>query len=477
MDEIRVELEAAAAALRTAREAGDAEARASAQSDVVRLTAEYRTAQEAEAALAEADAITAQHRAEAAAANDRNPVLTADELLARQGDIEHARGTASAGDLIAERVRAGLIEAVPGRPLGWIPGVVASQQPAEVLARGGDEVVDEAIAQGRAFMAWINARGDTAAAMAGVRDDGVRTALATLVNAQRGAQDGPYAAVVGTGTTGVPIPTQFVPQPVDEMGEIGVLASRAERIQVTSAKGQRPAFGSVTANWFDDAATATESEQTNRLIAYALNLVGSYEDVSDLAEWASEPALVSSYIGAAMRAIGRAMSNAVVNGTGTGNNQPAGLAVGSNLANTRKVDTAANSAIVWADIINLVQKITSRWIAGAAFYTSTFNRAEAHNAEVTANKGNIGQAVDGPIAGYPSVVDDSAGFDPIGANGDYALFGNLMNAYTVFEPVGLPLMAAVDSLVANGRAASRVMVYAALDGRVSAPGGIALLKK
>ena len=364
MDEIRGQLEAAATALRAAVEAGDAQARASAQSDVTRLTAEYRTAQETASALAEVDAITAQHRADAEAANDRTAVATADELLDRQGDIEHARGTAAAGDVIRERVRAGLIEPVPGRPLGWIPGIVASQQPAEVLARGGDEVVDEAIAQGRAFMAWMAASGDTAAAMASLRDSAQRDALSTLVNAQRGAHDGPYAAVVTTGTTGVPIPTQFVPMPVDEMGEIGVLGTRAERIQVTSSKGERPAFGTVAAGWVDDGAAFSEAEQTNRVIAYGLNLVGGYEDVSVLADWASEPDLVSSYIQAAMRGIGRTVSNAVVNGTGAANNQPAGLAVGTNLAAARKDEIAANTAIVWADIVDLVSKITSFWLPG-----------------------------------------------------------------------------------------------------------------
>ena len=443
----------------------------------MRLTAEYRAATETESALAEADAITAQHRRDAEAANDRTAVATADDLLDRQGDIEHARGTVAAGDVIRERVRAGLIEPVPGRPLGWIPGLVAAQQPAEVLARGGDAAVTEAIAQGRAFMAWIAASGDTAAAMASLREDGERTALSTLVNAQRSAQDGPYAAIVATGTTGVPIPTQFVPMPVDEMGEIGLLGTRAERIPVTSSKGERPAFGTVTAGWVNDDAAFSEAEQTNRLIAYSLNLVGGYEDVSALAEWASEPALVSSYIQAAMRGIGRAVSNGIVNGTGASNNQPAGLAVGTNLAAARKVDTAANTEIVWADIIKLVSKLTSFWLPGSEFYTNTFNRNSMHAAEVTANKGTVSQAIDGPIAGFTSNTDDAAGFDNIGAAGDYALFGNLSRAYAVFEPVGMPLMATIANLAVNARAVNRILVYAALDGRVTSPLAIALLKK
>ena len=97
-----------------------------------------------------------------------------------------------------------------------------------------------------------------------------------------------------------------------------------------------------------------------------------------------------------------------------------------------------------------------------------------HNSEVNANKGNIGQAIDGPIAGFPSVTDDAAGFGNIGADGNYALFGNLSRAYAVFEPIGMPLMATIVSLAVNARAANRILVYAALDGRVTSPNAIAL---
>ena len=475
MDEIRERLEAAAAALREARDAGDADAVQAAQADVTRLTAELRAAQETDAALREADDLIAEHRADAERLADRTPVATADELIARQGDIEHARGTVNAGDIIMERVRAGTIEPVEGRPLGWIPHIVASQQPAEVLARGGDELVNEAIAEGRAFMAWMGAAGDTAAAAAALTSDADRTALNRLVTAQRRANDGPYAATVGTGTSGVPIPTQFVPQPVDEMGEIGLLGSRAERIMVTSAKGERPAFGTVGAGWIDDDAQFAEAEQTNRLIAFGLNLVGGYENVSTLADWASEPDLVGRYIAGAMRGIGRAVSNAVIRGTGAANNQPAGLAVGSNLAAGRKVATAANGTATWAEIVELVSKLTSFWLPGSQWYLSTFNRNELHSTEVNAQKGRISQALDGPIAGFPTNADDAAGFTNFGVDGQYAIFGNLMRAYAIFEPIGMPLMAAVADLTVNARAGRRVLVYAALDGRVTSQAAVALL--
>ena len=428
--------------------------------------------------LAEAERLTEQADALAAAETrvtelrTRNVAPTAQERSSAPGAAAAAPQDGRVNVEPREAVQVGQND----RPNGWVRGLLASQQSAPVLA-DSEYLRSEAAGELGAFMAYCRAMGDFGRMSIGLTSDDGRQAMSRLIGASVDIDD-PQAATTGISATGVPIPVTILPTSTDALGEYGRMAQYAQRIGVMSPVGKAYVAGAATAGWGSDTASLAEHAQTRKLVNYTLQVVGGYEDISDMAAWGSSMDIVSGYIASARRAIEGKLSAAIFDGSGNANNQPDGISVGNNIAAARKITLAANTGPTWAEILSLIGKISALYRPEAKWFTSSTSSASMRSTEVSVQKGSIAMSVDGPIGGKEVIEDDSAGFDPFGAAGDYAFFGDLRQAYGLFQPVGQPFYARVgDRWGSDAALVNRIGVYTFADGRVLEPKAIALIKK
>lgn len=427
------------------------------------------------AALAEAEALTAQADALAEAQTRTAELRTRN---AAPTEAERAGATRAgdnpAGGAVAVEPRVEAAVVAPDRPRGWVPGLLASQHPAAII-EGSEFLRDEAAGEVDAFMAYCRSMGDFGRMSIGLTDDDGRAAMQRLIGASVDVD--PQGATTGTGTTGVPIPTPILPTSTDSLGEYGRMAQYAQRIAVPSPAGKAYVAGAANAGWGSDIAAVGEHEQARKLVDYALNVVGGFEDISDLAAWGSSVDIVAGYVTAARRAIEGKLSAAIFAGTGGANEQPNGLTTGNNLAAARKKTLAANTGPTWAEILDVVGLISALYRPEARWFTSSTISAGMRGTEVTAQKGSIAMSVDGPIAGKMVVEDDSAGFADFGGAGTYALFGDLRQAYALFQQAGQPFYARVgDRWGSDAQLVNRIGVYTFADGRILEPKAIATMR-
>ena len=433
-------------------------------------------------ALAEAEALTAKADA-LASAESRISTLRRSNAAPTEAERRDAprAGQGAQAEPTAVEPRSP-VTVLPGdRPRGYVPGLLASQQATTVI-ENSEFLRSQAAGELDAFMAYCQAMGDFGRASFALTDEAGREAMQRLMGASIDVETGaPMGAAIGAGTTGVPIPTPILPSGVDAMGEFGRMLEFANQISVTSPTGKTYVPGAVAAaGWGDDVAAIAEKTQTRTLVPYDLNVVGGFEDISDLAQWGSSVDIVAGYIAAATRGIGGALSAGIFNGTGSTNHQPRGIsnAATAQFPATRIVTLASNTGPTWPEILKIIQKISALYRPNARWFTSSGNSAAMRSTEVGAAKGTIAMSVDGPIGGKPVVEDDAAGFGALGANGTYGFFGDLRSAYAIFRPVGQPFFARVgDRWGSDALLQNRIGVYTFADGRITFANALASFKK
>ena len=349
-----------------------------------------------------------------------------------------------------------------GRPFGWVEGLPASAQPKEILTKASDALQEAAEAQYEAFISVVQH---------GLPDPMVAQAMAETPEARRALQD-------LTTANAYTVPTGLLPTPIDALGEMGKLGVLCEQRQVTDIRGSVPAFGSVSVAGYAETAAPANSEPANVNVEYDLFAMGAYADITNKLLVGSGFDIIAAFSMAVSRAMGRAIDNYIINGSGT--NQFQGLLASGGIGSgaTERHNVAANNAITVADVEGMAALLGDEFHDDATIVTNVANMIEIRAGDFTTNKGSSEDGLFGPVIGYPAIRSGGAGFDANGTAGNHlAIIGDFAN-YVLFEQTGAPMLVSSASMITLGTPVdgTRVAIRQYRDGQIARDDGFKWLR-
>lgn len=255
-----------------------------------------------------------------------------------------------------------------------------------------------------------------------------RTGYFKLLQGQKLTEVEQRTLTTAAGSVGAAVPTQTMNMVIDKLRQTSVLFPLVNVFYIGGNVSLIVANAKTAANWKAEGTDGTPADDTVVSVSLAGNELIKLVQISAKASAMTVDALEAYIVAELGRQIGIAFENAILNGTGSANDQPQGILTGITwTAGTNMINWGATSSVGYDNLLDGIALLPTLYHQNAKLIMSRktlfggVRKIKSTTGEPVFTLDST-QAFAGTIFGYPVIVDDYIADDVI-------LFGDLNYYY------------------------------------------------
>lgn len=258
------------------------------------------------------------------------------------------------------------------------------------------------------------------------------------------------------------VPTITENRIIDKLRQVSVLFSKISVSYIPGDIKMVVANAKTAANWKAEGTDGTPANDTVTEVSLKGYELIKLVEISAVAKAMTISAFENYIIDELGRQMGIAIENAILNGAGSGSNEPTGILAVANFSASNQVEIAAGTTVDYDDLTEMLSKLPTLYHPGAVFVMSRAMFWKEVKSIKTADGNpiftyNPQDGVKFAILGYPVEIDDYIADDVI-------LFGDL-SYYRMNIPKSPEISTSEHAGFLSGKTVYRGLAVA--DGKVS----------